>query len=371
MNEPIRILHMIGSLNIGGSQAMVVNLYKNIDREKIQFDFILDHPSEVFFKETVESLGAKVYEMPTFNGLNFRQIKKEWNKFFEEHPEYKVLHSHVRSYASLYIPIAKKHGLKTIIHSHSTSNGSGISAIIKRLMQSSLKRRADYLFACSEESGKWLFGEKAIRKSNYYMIPNAVDTKKFAFKNDVRCKTRESLGISNDSIAYGHVGRLHPSKNHAFLLDVFAELLKKQPNAKLLLVGDGELRGEIEAKISELKINDSVFMLGARNDVDEVLQAIDVFLFPSNWEGLPVTVVEAQASGLPCFISDTITKDVNTSSLVKYLPIDKGTTVWVDELTSANLSRKNVIEDIKKAGFDIEESAYNISDFYINLNTQE
>ena len=367
MNEPIRVLHMIGSLNIGGSQAMVVNLYKNIDRNKVQFDFVIDHPSETYFKETVESMGAKVFEMPNFRGANFIQIKKAWNKFFVEHPEYKILHSHVRSYASLYIPIAKKHGVKTIIHSHSTSNGSGISSLIKRVMQSSLKRKADYLFACSEESGKWLFGEKAMTKDNYYMIPNAVDTQRFTYNEVVRNKMRAEIGINNDTIVYGHVGRLHPAKNHMFLLEVFKDLLKVQNDALLLLVGDGELRLEVEEKINALEIGNSVKMLGSRGDVAELLQAMDVFLFPSKWEGLPVTVVEAQASGLPCFISDTITQDVNTSSLVQYLPINRGTTPWIERLTSSVWSRKNVIADIKKAGFDIEDSAKKLSEFYMEL----
>ena len=367
MTQPIRVLHMIGSLNIGGSQAMIVNFYKSIDRTQVQFDFIIDRPSETYFKETVEALGAKVFEMPTFTGYNFLQIKKAWNSFFKDHPEYKILHSHVRSYASLYIPIAKKHGLKTIIHSHSTSNGSGLSSVVKRIMQSSLKRKADYLFACSEESGRWLFGNKALTKSNYKMIPNAVDTNKFAFNTDTRAQMRKTLGIEDDTVVYGHVGRLHPSKNHTFLLDVFKDVLAKKPNALLLLVGDGELRSEIEAKINALNIQRSVIMLGARSDVAELLQAMDVFVFPSRWEGLPVTVVEAQAAGLPCFISDTITKDVNTSSLVKYLPIDNGVETWSNELTAADITRKDVISDIKAAGFDIEETTKQLSEFYKNI----
>jgi len=197
------------------------------------------------------------------------------------------------------------------------------------------------------------------------MIPNAVDTKKFAYNEEIRRQMRESLGINDDAIVCGHVGRLHPAKNHIFLLEVFRDFLKVQSNAILLLVGDGELRAEIEEKITSLGIDKSVMMLGSRGDVSELLQAMDIFVFPSRWEGLPVTVVEAQASGLPCFISDTITKDVNTSSLVEYIPIDNGTQIWVDKLASADLTRKDVIEDIKKSGFDIEDSAKKLSEFYM------
>ena len=363
----IRILHVLGGLNRGGAESMVMNLYRKMDREQIQFDFIVHTNEHQDYTDEILSLGGKIFSFPRFVGYNFKEMKNTWNSFFKDHPEYKILHSHVRSYASLYIPIAKKHGLKTIIHSHSTSNGSGLSSVVKRIMQSSLKRKADYLFACSEESGRWLFGNKALTKSNYKMIPNAVDTKKFAFNTDTRAQMRKTLGIEDDTVVYGHVGRLHPAKNHPFLLDVFKDVLSKKQNALLLLVGDGELRAEIEAKIKALGIQDSVMMLGSRADVAELLQAMDVFVFPSRWEGLPVTVVEAQASGLPCFISDTITRDVNTSKLVKYLPISKGTATWVEELTACEFKREDVISDIKAAGFDIEETAKNLSEFYMEL----
>ena len=370
MGEPIRILQMIGSLNMGGSQTMIINLYKNIDRTKIQFDFVLDHPTDTYYKDTVVSMGARIFEMPTFKGTNAWEIKRAWNRFFAEHPEYKILHSHVRSYASLYLPIAKKHGVKTIIHSHSTSNGKGLSSIVKRFMQRSLKKKADYLFACSEESGKWLFGEKAIKQDNYYMIPNAVDTAKFAFNESVRTEMRKALDIKDETIVYGHVGRFDPAKNHSFLLEVFKGIINRQPNAVLVVVGDGALRGEIEAKIESLGLGDAVKLLGSRGDVAALMQAMDVFLFPSNWEGLPVTVVEAQAAGLPCYLSDTITKDVNISSLVEYLPIHEGVDVWVNKTLGDDLSRKDVIENIKNAGFDIVESAEKLADFYSLLGAK-
>ena len=366
MDAPIRILQMIGSLNMGGSQTMIINLYKNIDRSKIQFDFILDHPLELYYKEMVVAMGAKIYFMPTFKGTNVLEIKKAWNAFFAEHPEYKILHSHVRSYASLYLPIAKKYGVKTIIHSHSTANGKGFASVVKRILQYPLRRQADYLFACSEESGKWLFGKKAIKKSNYRMLPNAVDTAKYAFNEVTRAEMRCDLGVEEGAVVYGHVGRLHPAKNHLFLLEVFKGVLEKQANAVLMIVGDGELRGEIEAKICELGIGASVKLLGARSDVPDLMQAMDVFVFPSKWEGLPVTVVEAQAAGLPCFISNTITKDVDVSMLIKRLPV-ASSDVWVDEILNSNLKRLDAIPDIINAGFDVKEASAWLDEFYNSL----
>lgn len=361
----IRILHILGGLNRGGAESMVMNLYRNMNRDQIQFDFIVHTYLTQDYTDEVLALGGKIYHFPKFKVYNRGEMKRKWVAFFKEHPEYKILHSHVRSYASLYLPIAKKHGVKTIIHSHSTSNGRGVSSVVKRIMQRSLKAKADYLFACSEESGKWLFGKKAIVQDNYRMIPNAVDTSKFEFNAKVRSEMRSMLNVNNDTVVYGHVGRFHPAKNHMFLLEVFKGILGKQPNAILIIVGDGVLRGEIEKKINSLGISESVKLLGSRGDVAELMQAMDVFVFPSNWEGLPVTIVEAQAAGLPCFISNTITNDVNTSSLVKYLPINEGSEIWVEEIIKSELSRKDVIEEIKTAGFDVASSAKKLTDFYI------
>ena len=361
----VRILHVLGGLNRGGAESMVMNLYRAVDRTKIQFDFIVHTDSHQDYTDEILSLGGKIYSFPKYRVYNGFKLMRIWDSFFKDHPEYKILHSHVRSYASIYLPIAKKHGLITIIHSHSTSNGNGIASIVKRILQSSLKRRADYLFACSEEAGRWLYGSEAIKKGNYRMIPNAVDTAKFAFNAQVRREKREEFCISEDVTLYGHVGRLHPAKNHMFLLDVFSELLKKRPNSVLMLVGDGELRGDIEAKICELGISDNVKMLGSRGDVAELLQAMDVFVFPSKWEGLPVTVVEAQAAGLACVVSDTVTRDVAVSRLVRYLPIDSGIDAWVSALESTTISRENVIEEIKNAGFDINTAAEKLTEFYL------
>lgn len=358
----IRILHMIGSLNIGGSQAMIMNLYRNVDRERIQFDFILDHPRQLHFAEEIESLGGKIFFMPEFTGMNLQSVKKAWNTFFKEHPEYKILHSHVRSYASLYIPIAKKHGVKTIIHSHSTSNGSGITSIVKRIMQYPLRHQADYLMACSNEAGRWLYGDKACLKDNYFFLPNAIDTEKYRYSEDIANKYRDEFGLV-DKFVIGHVGRLHEAKNHMFLLAFFAEVAKRRPDAMLLLVGDGDLRSYIEAKIKELQIEDRVILAGSRADVAEIMSAMDVFVFPSFYEGLPVTVVESQAAGLHCLISNRITEDVDISELVERLPInDVG--AWVERILSMDVNRIDVMPKIKQAGFDVNDSACRLMEFY-------
>lgn len=364
--EPLRILQMIGSLEVGGSQSMIINLHKAIDRTKVQFDYIIDHPQLIDLLPVVEELGAKVYVMPTFRGINLLKVIEAWNVFFMEHPEYKVLHSHVRSYASIYLPIAKKYGVKTIIHSHSTSNGSGITALVKAMLQFPLRYQADYFFSCSKEAGEWLFGKKVVNGKKHYILKNSIDLSKYTFDVNLRNVYRSKLNISNKTV-YIHVGRLHEAKNHMFLLDVFSELCNYNKDAVLLVVGDGPLHDTIAERSTELELQDKIWMLGTRDDVANLLLAADCFLFPSLWEGLPVTVVEAQATGLPCFISNTITQEVRISPLVKELPIDKGTQIWLEAIQKSDLARKDVTEDIKNAGFDVQSAVEWLSGFYFDI----
>lgn len=363
----IRILQMIGSLTLGGSQSMIMNLYHYVDRSKIQFDFILDHPDELYLADEIKRLGGKIYFMPAFTGKNFIQIRTAWNQFFHFHSEYRILHSHVRSYASIYLPIAKKHGLITVIHSHSTSNGTGIQAVVKKILQYPLRYEADYFFGCSRLSGEWLFGSRVVNSNKYKTVKNAINVRKYMFDIDKRIKVQKKLGISEKNIVFGHVGRYHEAKNYPFLIDLFAKIRLRWENAKLILVGDGSLRNVIEDRIKEYRLEEDVLLLGMRNDICLLMQAMDVFLFPSKWEGLPITLVEAQASGLPCFVSDQITKEIGISELIQYLPINSGMEVWENAIYKADLSRKDVIFDIVRAGFDIRESGKWFTQFYTKI----
>lgn len=367
MPEPIRILHMIGCFEMGGSQSMVLNLYRTIDRSKVQFDFIVDHPEINELESAFVELGARIFTMPSFRGTNILEIKSKWNRFFKEHPEYKVLHSHVRSYASIYLAVAKKNGVKTIIHSHNTANGTGISALVKATLQLPLRYQADYMFACSRIAGEWLFGKKSLNKKNYKMIPNAVDTERFKFSEDNRKVFREEIHVTENTIVLGHVGRFHEQKNHSFLIQMFKCYHDENKNSVLVLVGDGELRSAVEHQIKELGLENFVFLLGNRKDVYKILSGLDCLVFPSKWEGLPVTLVEAQAAGLKCLVSDTVTRDIAISDLIEYIPITEGTSVWIDTLKKSNLSKKDVSNLIVKSGFDINATASWLSDFYLSL----
>lgn len=373
VKEPIRILHMIGNLDVGGSQAMVMNLYRKTDRNKVQFDFVVDRPERNYFVPEIEALGGRVYTLPRFKGYNVPEIKREWHAFLSEHPEYKILHSHVRSYASLYLPVAKHHGLKTVVHSHSTSNGGGIASVVKYMLQYPIRYQADFFFGCSNEAGEWLFGKKAVKSDKYRLVKNAIDARAYTYNEETRKEYREKLGVT-DKRVYMHVGRLHESKNHLFLLDAFANIKRMQSEGVLILVGDGEEREKITDKIKELSLSDSVILLGSRSDIPELLQAADCFLFPSLWEGLGIAAIEAQAASLPCICSDTIPQEVKITELCEFLPIsDNSADVreWAEKAVTLATDRRDRYEEIAKAGFDIEDSSAKLTEFYMTLSLTE
>lgn len=367
--EPIRILQVLGGLNVGGAETMVMNYYRNIDKSKVQFDFIVHENEKGFYEEEIIKMGGKIYRMPRYKGINHFYYIKKWKEFFKQHPEYKILHSHVRSCAIIFILIAKKYGVKTIIHSHSTSNGTGIKSTIKNLLQFPLRYTADYLFACSEKAGIWLYGKNAIKKNNFYIVKNSINLNDYIFSKDERESIRKKLGYNKDDIVLVHIGRFHESKNHIFLLRMFSTLIKQDQHKKykLLLVGDGELRNNIEKVIDELCIKDEVKLLGVRSDVPKILQACDGFVFPSNWEGLPITVIEAQASGIPCFISNKITNEVIVTNLVKCLSIDNGFDSWVEEIEKTEFIRRDFSKEIIKSGYDINKSSEWLTNKYFEI----
>ena len=363
----IRVLHMIASLNVGGSQTMMMNIYRNIDREKIQFDFVIDHPDETYFAAEIEALGGRVFTLPIFRGVNAGEIRRDWSNFFYTHPEYRILHSHARSYAALFLPVAKKHGLKTIIHSHSTNSGSGVRGAVKSVLQLPLRAQADVLMACSRGAGEWLFGAQACRSERFVLLPNGIDTRRFVSAPEKRAQYRRELGLEGKYVI-GHVGRFFDMKNHSFLLDVFQKVHEREPETVLLLVGEGPLQQAAARKAAELGVAEQVLMTGKRDDVPELLGAMDVFAFPSLWEGLPMTVVEAQAAGLPCVLSDTVTREVDLSPLVEYLPLGDAE-VWASALLRRR-ARQDVTQAIVDAGFDIRSTARTLTELYIRLDRE-
>ena len=368
MSNPVRVLQVFAEMNRGGAETMIMNLYRNIDRSKIQFDFIVHTEEKCAFDEEIVSLGGSIYYIPRYSGKNHLQYKKAWNVFFEEHPQYKLIHGHVRSTAAIYLNIAKKYNLLTISHSHSISSGKGISALVKNILQYPIRNIADHLVACSQEAGEWLFGKKACSQDNFFILNNAIEVNSFVFNSEIRVKKREEFNLK-EKFVIGHVGRLIPLKNHEFLIDTFKEVHDINKSAVLLLVGEGELQEHLKKKVNKLGLNENVIFAGARFDVHEILQAMDVFVFPSLYEGLGIVLIEAQASGLPCVVTETIPKEAIVTSLVKTVSLRGERKEWVNIIHqySTGYERKNTLKDIKNVGFDVQDSSIWLQEFYLGL----
>ncbi len=364
----IRVLHYIGLLQFGGSQSFVMEIYRKIDREKFQFDFVAFSDINDEMAEEITALGGRIFQSPQYNGKNHRMYVRWWDNFFNSHSEYKILHGHVRSVAAIYVPIAKKHGLKTIIHSHSISNGSGVRAHIKDLMQLPIRHEADCFLACSDEAGIYLFGRRCVCSSRYKTVHNAIDVRRFQFKEGTRKKAREECGLKGN-IVIGNVGRLMPVKNHGFLIETLLECIKIERRMRLLLIGDGEEKERIVKKAEKLNVDQYVFFAGEKSNPEFYYNAMDMFCFPSLWEGLGMAVIEAQANGLACLVSDGVPEEVDIGAgLVKRLSLKAGAKAWARELLSyIGAERKECSDAIRVAGYDVEENVKYMQRFYTDL----
>ena len=366
MEKIERVLHVLGRLDRGGAETMVMNLYRNIDRSKIQFDFIIHTDDECDYTSEILQLGGRIYSISKYNVKNHIKYKKEWSDFFYKHPEYKIIHGHVRSTAAIYLKIAKKYKLTTISHSHNISSGNGIKAIVKNILQYPIRYIADYFFACSNQAGIWLFGKKVCRKSNFFIVNNSIDSKRFMYNKKVRSQKRLELGLENNFVI-GHIGRFHPQKNHTFLIDIFKHVIIRKADAKLLLIGDGELFDYINNKVSMLGLQKNVVFIRRSDNISELLQAVDVFVFPSLYEGLGMVAIEAQAAGLPTIVSDSIPEEAFITNLIKKINLSLSEEKWAEEILkySSKGERNNMYEEICNKGYDINNTAKWLESFYM------
>ena len=365
---PIRILHVIGVLNRGGAETMIMNLYRSIDRTKVQFDFVENEGDEAAFDAEIRRLGGRIYHCPRYKGLNHFAYERWWNDFFKSHRgEYPIVHGHIGSTAAIYLSIAKKYGAFTIAHSHS----AGLGSTMYRIFAFPTRYIADHFFACSRAAGVSGYGKKVGNDiSRCQMLNNAINAKKFVFCREARQQMRNDLHISDNTVVIGHVGRFVEAKNHLFLIDVFADVHRRNPDSVLLLVGDGELRPSIEAAIQEKRLEESVILAGVRANAWDYYQAMDVFVFPSLYEGLPVSLVEAQAAGLHCCVSSNVPSDAAITDLVEFIPLEYGAERWAEiAINRAQEPRENMLHAIQSAGFDVASTAKWLEDFYIGVAT--
>lgn len=352
-------VHVVGSMAPGGIENFIMNIYRNIDREKIQFHFILNMKKEVSYDDEIERMGGKIHyvtrkaENPIKNFLEVRKIIKE--------NQYDTVCRHSdNAFTVVDLLAAKLAGTKRIImHSHSTqTKNTGLHKFFRLWFPYVTTHR----FACSKTAGKWMYG-----KADFQVVYNAIDTDKFAYSEEIRNKMRKEWDVENAHV-YGHVGSFVYAKNHPFLLDVFHEISKKDEKAVLFLVGDGDLRKEAEEKVKEYGLEKKVIFTGRRMNVPDFLQMFDVLLFPSVYEGLPVSLVEAQTSGVQCLISERITDEVILTDCARSYSIDLGVESWAKKAMEVmdlaqNTTRKSRQEEIKEVGYDI----HSLTKFYENF----
>lgn len=373
MDKPIRVLHVIGIMNRGGAETMIMNLYRHIDRSKVQFDFVENSSEPAIFDEEIISLGGRIYRCPHYNGKNHFTYVKWWNEFFQAHSkEYPIVHGHLGSTAAIYLAIAKKYGVYTIAHSHSSGTDHSLRSYLYQMMSYNTRNVADYFFACSEAAGKDRFGRKVISGDHYAVLNNAIDVNRFSYNPSVRNAVRDELGIRQNQLVVGHIGRYTKEKNHEFILKVFSELKKMDSNARLLMIGDGPLHTQIMQAAEQLGLSSDVIFTGVRSDVERLVQAMDVFVLPSLYEGLPVTMVETQAAGLPCIISDKVPPEcILTEGLVDVMPLSASPGAWAEKILAKRaIPRTDRRAEIAAHGFDITTEAVKLQEFYLKAYEQ-
>lgn len=369
METPIRIAQIIGKWLGGGVEAVVMNYYRNIDKSKIQFDFICDSDSTNIPYEEIEKLGGRVILVPPYQKIFAYQ--KELKKIFKEN-NYKIVHSHINTLSIFPLRIAKKVGVPIrIAHSHSTTNKAEWKKnLMKQVLKPFSKVYATDYFCCSEYAGRFLFGNKLYDDDKVYLLNNAIDLDKFKYDEKIRNEIKKELNIKDDTLVIGHIGRFVKQKNHDFLLDVFKEINKKNSNSVLLLAGQGPLEEEIRLKAQTLNLKNKVIFLGQRNDANKLYQAMDIFLLPSLYEGLPVVGVEAQAAGLLCILSDDMTKETKVLDTTTFISLDENPSEWANIILNSykNFERINTVKEISQNGFNIKEEVKKLENKYLELN---
>ncbi len=351
----LRILHCIVGMNHGGLETFTMNLLRNIDRTKVGFDFLVSLPGA--YDEEIERLGGTIYRMPFITRVGPFAYARHLRRFFAQHPQYRIIHVQMDKFGGMVAREAEKCGVPVrIVHSHNTQNEGGFAfQTVKNHYGKYVLPHATHLLACGKDAAAWMFGPNAEKA---LVVPNGIDLSRFSAL-DSRDPSRFTIG---------HIGRFTKQKNHLFLLDVFAEVLRQNHTATLLLAGTGPLEAAVRKKADHLGILSSIQFLGARADVENVLARCDVFCFPSLFEGLPVSLVEAQAMGLPCVVSGTVSPESNLSGNVTFLPLSAPPARWAATLLAAQgQPRQNTHAALATAGYDIRKTAAAMQAFYLSL----
>lgn len=329
MDSPVRIAQIIGKATLGGVDIAVMNYYRHIDRSKIQFDFFMDGLGKSPIDDEIIALGGRIYKLTPYeesmktNLRQFREILKQ--------NSYKIVHCHMNTLSVFWLREAKYANIPIrIAHSHSTAHwGEGKRTVMKYALRPFSRVYPTHYCACGEYAGRWLFGKRACKVGKVSIMHNAIDLNKFKFDAEARGRVRKTLGV-NDKFVVGHVGRFTYQKNHKMLIKTFLSIYKQNPNAVLMLIGEGELKYKIEQLVSELGLSRAVLFLGVRKDVNELYQAMDVFVMPSWYEGFGIVALEAQTAGLPCVISNQVPIEAVLTDTCTRMPLSNGAGKWAE-----------------------------------------
>lgn len=376
---PERVLVLDTVMDRGGAETMMMNYLRHVDRSKVIYDFLVNRDYKAAYEDEIESLGGRIYRMCPMYPQYFERYKKEFREFLRQHPEYRIIHSNLEERSYFGLRVAKEMGVPVrIAHAHNRPVGFDVKSIFREYFRLRLPKYATHMFACGEEAGDWLFGRK--NRSKVIQQRNAIDTSLYRYDSALARDVRKEFGMDDpDTLVVGHVGRFFPQKNHDFLVDIFAALHRKRPNSVLWLVGGGELNDElknqIRAKVDSLGLHDVVRFFGVRSDVNRVMQGMDCFLLPSLYEGLPVTMIEAQASGLPCVISDRVPAQCDVTGTVAIMPLHDEPDRWAEAVLEhvrklASRDRATGADAVTKAGFDIIANAQWLERFYLDALAQ-
>jgi len=355
----VKVLHVVTYMGRGGLETMIMNYYRKIDRDKVQFDFLVHREFEADYEKEISELGGNIYRVPGLNPFS-PAYYRALDCFFAKH-EYDVVHSHLDCLSAYPLRSAKKHGVRVrIAHAHNTRQDWNLKYPIKILSKCWIPYYATHLFACGEEAGKWMFG-----KHPFTIVNNAIDARCFRYSPEREISIKERLGVRGRFVL-GHVGRFSPQKNHDFLIDVFQAVLAECSDAVLLLIGTGDGQYSIEEKVAGLGILDKVRFLGNRDDVADLLQAMDIFVFPSLYEGLSVAAVEAQASGVPCVMSDQVPAECKVCSNVEFISLKESVSVWAKQICKwRDYKKADTYKEICDRKFDISGNVAWLEKFYL------
>lgn len=363
----IRVLQVLSGMHRAGAETMLMNLYRATDHNKLQFDFAVTVTKRCDYDDEIESLGGKIIHYPRYTGKNHFAYKKWWKNFFRAHPEYKIVHGHIGSTAAIYLRIAKRYGCFTIAHSHNTSSGSGLKGILYKVYSFPTRFIADFFIGCSQAALVARYGKKiANNKEKSMLLNNGIDVSKYASSEEIRKEVCEELNLSKEELIIGTVGRMTPQKNPIFIINILDQLNKTNTKFKFLWAGTGEMKGEIEDLIEKKNLQSNVMLLGVRDDIPRILQALNVFILPSLYEGLPVIGIEVQAAGVPMLCSDKVSTEVNISKCCKFISIDS-VGPWVKAILNEKEYRRieSAPADVIRAGYDIHTTTKLLTSIYL------